>query len=84
MIRANLGVGSSHMAYVQDTGVQYQTSGNRIPYNEFLQRINRATSVPIRTLHQAMCEGIGTKPLFKQEMILPILQACHRHLSAGV
>ena len=69
MIRANLGVGSSHMAYVQDTGVQYQTSGNRIPYNEFLQRINRATSVPIRTLHQAMCEGIGTKPLFKQEMI---------------
>ena len=58
-----------HMAFVQDTGVQYQTSGNRIPYNEFLQRINRATSVPIRTLHQAMCEGIGTKPLFKQEMI---------------
>ena len=58
-----------HMAFVQDTGVQYQTSGNRIPYNEFLQRINRATSVPIRTLHKAMCEGIGTKPLFKQEMI---------------
>ena len=58
-----------HMAYVQDTGVQYQTSGNRIPYNEFLQRINRATSVPIRTLHKAMCEGIGTKPIFKQEMI---------------
>jgi type III restriction enzyme len=57
------------MAYVQDTGVQYQTTGNRIPYNEFLQRINRATSVPIRTLHKAMCIGIGTKGAFKQEMI---------------
>ena len=60
---------NGQMAYVHDTGVQYQTSGNRIPYNEFLKRINRATSVPIRTLHQAMCEGIGTKGGFKQEMI---------------
>ena len=67
--REIVGTDDGKMAYVQDTGVQYQTSGNRIPYNEFLQRINRATSVPIRTLHKAMCEGIGTKPLFKQEMI---------------
>ena len=60
---------ASHMAYLQDTGVQYQTLGNRIPYNEFLQRINRATSVPIRSLHKAMCQGVGTKPWFRQEMI---------------
>ena len=60
---------AGRMAYVQETGVQYQTSGNRIPYNEFLQRINRAISVPILTLHQAMCIGIGTKAAFKQEMI---------------
>ena len=30
---------------------------------------NERFCVPIRTLHKAMCEGIGTKPLFKQEMI---------------
>ena len=67
--REVIGTDEGRIAYVQDTGVQYQTSGNRIPYNEFLQRINRATSVPIRTLHQAMCEGAGTKGAFKQEMI---------------
>ena len=67
--REVIGTDEGRIAYVQDTGVQYQTSGNRIPYNEFLQRINRATSVPIRTLHQAMCEGVGTKGAFKQEMI---------------
>ena len=67
--REIVGTDDGKMAYVQDTGVSYQTTGNRMPYNEFLKRINRATSVPIRTLHKAMCEGIGTKPLFSQEMI---------------
>lgn len=57
------------MAFVQDTGVQYQTKGNRLPYHEFLKRINRATSVPIRSLHEAMCKAVGTKPTFSQDMI---------------
>ena len=67
--REIVGTDEGNIAYVRDTGVQYQTSGNHIPYNEFLKRINRATSVPIRTLHQAMCEGIGSKEGFRQEMI---------------
>lgn len=57
------------MAFVQDTGVQYQTKGNRLPYHEFLKRINRATSVPIRSLHEAMCKAVGNKPTFSQDMI---------------
>ena len=67
--REIVGTDDGKMAYVQDTGVSYQTTGNRMPYSEFLKRINRATSVPIRTLHKAMCEGIGTKPTFSQDMI---------------
>lgn len=67
--REIVGTDDGQMACVRDTGVQYQTSGNRIPYNEFLKRINRATSVPIRTLHDAMCKGIGSKPTFTQDMI---------------
>ena len=67
--REVVGTDDGKMAFVRETGVQYQTSGNRIPYNEFLKRINRATSVPILTLHKAMCEGIGTSSVFKQEMI---------------
>ena len=67
--REIVGTDEGNIAYIRDTGVQYQTSGNRIPYNEFLKRINRATSVPIRTLHQAMCKGIDGNKDFKQEMI---------------
>ena len=67
--REIVGTEEGKMAYVQDTGVSYQTTGNRMPYNEFLKRINRATSVPIRTLHEAMCKGIGGKPTFNQDMI---------------
>ena len=67
--REIVGTDEGSIAYIRDTGVQYQTNGNRIPYNDFLKRINRATSVPIRTLHQAMCEGIGSKEGFRQEMI---------------
>ena len=67
--REIVGTEEGKMAYVQDTGVSYQTTGNRMPYNEFLKRINRATSVPIRTLHEAMCKGIGSKPTFNQDMI---------------
>lgn len=57
------------LAVVSDVGVQVTTKGNRMPYNEFLQRINRATSVPIQTLHHAMCEAVKDKPTFHQDMI---------------
>lgn len=67
--RQVVGTGEDNIAYANDTGVSYQTTGNCMPYNEFLKRINRATSVPIRMLHDAMCKGIGNKAAFKQEMI---------------
>ena len=56
-------------AFVSDTGVQYQTTGNQIPYYEFLKRINRATSVPLKSLHSAMCTAVKGDDRFEQEMI---------------
>ena len=44
------------MAVLKDTGVQFTTKGYQMPYHEFLQRINRSTSVPIKALHDAMCQ----------------------------
>lgn len=67
--REVVGTEDGKMAFVHDTGVSYQTKGNRMPYNEFLKRINRSTSVPIRMLHDAMCKGIGSMPAFSQDMI---------------
>ncbi len=67
--REIVGADDGKLAYVCDTGVQYQTNGKPIPYNEFLQRINRTTSVPIKTLHKAMCESVGKNEKFSQDMI---------------
>ena len=43
------------MEKVRASGTQYEIRGNHIPYNEFLQRCTRSTSVPISVLHKAMC-----------------------------
>lgn len=57
------------MAVVSETGVQSTIKGNAMPYNEFLQKINRYTSVPILTLHNALCEAVKDKASFHQDMI---------------
>lgn len=57
------------MAVLTETGVQQTIKGNRIPYNEFLKRINRSTSVPIWSIHKAMCEAVSGNPRFDQDMI---------------
>lgn len=67
--REVVGTDDGQMAVVRESGVQYTTKGNRMPYNEFLQRINRSTSVPIRMLHEAMCKAVGDNPTFNQDMI---------------
>ena len=38
------------------SSVQYEMHGKAIPYNEFLKRISRATSLPIRLVHQKVME----------------------------
>lgn len=41
---------------MQQTGQQYVVSGKELPYNEFLKRICRLTSIPLTMLHSAICE----------------------------
>ena len=60
---------AGQMTVVSGTGGQYEVHGNRLPYGEFLQRINRATSVPIRMLHQAMCQAFPHAGSLNQELI---------------
>jgi type III restriction enzyme len=47
----------SEMMIVSDTGAQYLVS-RPIHYNEFLKRIMRATNIPLKILHEAMCEYV--------------------------
>ena len=67
--REIVGTDDGQMAILRDSGVQFFTKGNCMPYSEFLQRINRTTSVPIRMLHDAMCKAVGDKESFHQDMI---------------
>ena len=60
---------TGQMTVVSGTGGQYEIHGNRLPYGEFLQRVNRATSVPIRMLHQAMCQTFPHSGSLNQELI---------------
>ena len=60
---------AGQMTVISGTGGQYEVHGNRLPYGEFLQRINRATSVPIRMLHKAMCQVFPHAGALNQELI---------------
>lgn len=47
----------SQMTVVSDTGVEYIIS-KPLPYNEFLKRITRATNIPIKVIHDALCKYV--------------------------
>lgn len=41
---------------VQQSGQQYVLAGKKMPYNDFLKRACRQTSIPITMLHSAICK----------------------------
>ena len=49
--RQKIYAGKSNIEVVGEAGVTYLISGKRLPYNVFLKRINKATSIPLNTLH---------------------------------
>jgi type III restriction enzyme len=58
----------SQMMIVSDTGAQYIVS-KPIPYNEFLKRITNATNIPIKVLHEALCEYVKRNGTINPEHI---------------
>ena len=53
--REQIATNENTMIIRKASGVSYSVKRS-IPYNEFLKRINEQTSIPIRELHNAMCE----------------------------
>lgn len=41
---------------VSESGVEYLVTGRKMPYRDFLIRANKATSVPVRVIHEAICD----------------------------
>ncbi len=53
-IREEVKAKDNQMGVINDPGVTYVVKGRKLPYNIFLKRINRATSIPIKTLHEGI------------------------------
>lgn len=53
-IREQVGIQDGTAVVMESAGTQQLFNGKRIPYREFLKRANRATSVPIMSLHRAI------------------------------
>ena len=66
--RTEVRAGNSGMDVLQEAGVTYIVKGRKLPYNIFLKRINQATSIPIKILHESICEFAENNEL-KPELI---------------
>ncbi len=54
--RTEIRASDFNISTAQEAGVTYIIKGRELPYNEFLKRANRATSISIKTLHEALCK----------------------------
>lgn len=54
--RQTIKAGKDKVEAVSDAGVTYQISGRKLPYNLFLKRINKVTSIPITIIHNAIVQ----------------------------
>ena len=67
--RDKLGTNDKGSYIIGDSGVQYTMVGKTMPYNEFLKRISKATSIPINVVHRKVVEYFSTYPHFTENYI---------------
>lgn len=66
--RQTIKAGKDKVEAVGDAGATYFISGKKMPYNVFLKRINKATSIPITTIHNAIVQFFSTKAEFNPSL----------------
>lgn len=67
--RQTIQAGKDAVEIVGEAGVTYSITGRKLSYNVFLKRINKATSIPIGTLHNAISHYAKTDGTFSQAYI---------------
>lgn len=67
--RESIETAENGASVVCESGVQYEIHGKRIPYNEFLKRISKATSLPISLVHQKVAEYFKNYPPYTSTYI---------------
>lgn len=63
--RVVLATTGNHAELQASSGVQYTVDGRKIPYNEFLTRINKVTGIPVKLVHKAICKYAESNPFQK-------------------
>lgn len=58
--------GDSVIEAVSGIGATYIVKGRRLPYNVFVKRLNKATSIPVNTIHTALCKYVATQSSFDE------------------
>lgn len=67
--RQKIHAGNNSIEAQNDAGVTYLIQGRELPYNSFLKRINKATSISIVTLHTAIIQFAKTNSSFNSTFI---------------
>lgn len=66
--RQTIKSGKDKVEAVDDAGAIYFISGKKMSYSVFLKRINKATSIPITTIHKAIVQIFSTKAEFNPSL----------------
>jgi type III restriction enzyme len=66
--RQTIKAGKDKVEVVGDAGATFLISGKKMSYNVFLKRMNKATSIPIITIHKSIVQYVSTKVEFKPSL----------------
>ena len=67
--RSIIAAANGQMESIAGSGVDYTVTGKPMSYSIFLKKINRATSIPIKSLHKAICAHAKSHPEFCSRLI---------------
>lgn len=67
--RSEIRVNQNGATIVSEANVTYMQYGKDMPYNEFLKRANKGTAIPIKMIHNAICEYSKSHNGFKNHLI---------------
>lgn len=67
--RTKVDVSAEGASVASEAGAQFEMHGKTIPYHEFLKRINKATSLPIKLIHKKVVEYFKAYPPFVDSYI---------------
>ena len=62
--RQTIKAGKDKAEVVSDAGATFFISGKKMPYNVFLKRINKSTSIPITIIHSSIVQHVASKSEF--------------------